>query len=130
MPNQKSDDLFTIAPLPAMPEAPSRDSLSFAKRELTPRQKRAAAEFDVQQFVMDGQRRKARLGEGYIQELHTHAVELFVEGTDTMWALRAGKRDPLEQQLIDQFTIRQIQRNGIYLEQAADAGARGILEEI
>src|SRR5438046_9090672 len=95
--------------------AMGHDSLSFAKRELTPRQKRAAAEFNIQQFVMDGQRQKARIGEGYINELHTHAVELFAEGADTMWALRAGKRDPLPQQLLDQFTVRQIQRNGIYL---------------
>jgi hypothetical protein len=130
MPNAKDGDLFSIAPLPAMSEAPSRDSLSFAKRELTPRHKRAAAEFDIQQFVMDAQRQKARLGQGYIQELHTHAVELFVEGTDTMWTLRAGKREPGVQQLIDQFTVRQIQRNGIYLEQAADAGAQDILEEM
>src|SRR5689334_12123768 len=107
MPKQQPDDLFTIAPLPALPEAPSNDSLSSGKRELTPRHKRAASEFDIQQFVMDAQRQKVRLGQGYIQELHTHAVELFVEGTDTMWALRAGKRDQVAQQLIDTFTIRQ-----------------------
>jgi hypothetical protein len=130
MPKQKTEDLFTIAPLPAMPEPPSRDSLSFAKRELTPRHKRAAAELDIQQFVMDGHRQKVRLGQGYIQELDIHAVELFVEGADLMWALRAGKRDSVPQQLIDQFTVRQIQRNGIYLEQAADAGGQGILEEM
>src|SRR5262245_55101086 len=130
MPKPKDNDLFSIAPLPALPEAPGRDSLSFAKRELTPRHKRAAAEFDIQQFVMDAQHQKVRIGQGYINELHVHSVELMVEGTDAMWALRAGNRDQVAQQLIDQFTIRQVQRNGIYLEQSADAGAQGILEEM
>jgi hypothetical protein len=130
MAKQKSNDLFAIAPLPALPEQASQDSLSFDKRGLTPRQKRAAEEFDVQRFVMQAQQQKARLGQGYIQELHTHTVELFVQGTDAMWALRTGKRDSPVQHLIDQFTMRQIQRNGIYLEQAADAGAQGILAEV
>src|SRR6185295_801324 len=101
MPNQKSDDLFAIAPLPALTELPSRMEQSFANRELTPRQKRVAAELQIQQLVMDGQRRKALRGQDYIQELHTHAVATFVEGADTMWALREGKRAEAAQQLID-----------------------------